>query len=546
MKAIDFRVTKDDPFVVYRHLLANAGPDVVDLSRGDPYNAPSTKADWVFNFFNMFALFLQEAVGDEDVGLVATAEDTAQAWSRAEQTFHSTADKKNVSADAHTALNELERALARYGIPYLPHEVLRRLGRGVQGASYGAVEGEQEVRSLLAHHLTQYLANHKNNFSFTFHPDEFILTLGASEAISALFELLSQVGYLKDGDRIAIISPVYGPYNVLLRKMNFEVVALQCHAQHGYEPTEEDLTKFAEQLAGVKLLALVNPSNPTGRAYSSATLARLGELVRQHDLLVIEDIVYYEFVGDDWPFYTLAQFAPTQSLIVGSTSKYYQAPGVRFGYLVVPEPANRHLSEKLGVGLANVYGNAITPHPDFRHAFTEAKAPDLFGVFTHTHQIPEPAQWLTLCRLILGGEDALAFDQELEHRWNTFYEGIGILSPSTVCRQKGLSPGFACYYCLVDFLKLAEDRAHRDSRYRHLATRMTQGALSPEQFLLGLAQAEVVGLPAALFFVEDPINNQWQVRFSVANQPLRRVKEAVERINTYLDRLTKEPLSENS
>ena len=48
-----------------------------------------------------------------------------------------------------------------------------------------------------------------------------------------------------------------------------------------------------------KAILICNPNNPTGYAYSDDELERLKKIVLKHDLFLISDEVYRDFIYDD-------------------------------------------------------------------------------------------------------------------------------------------------------------------------------------------------------------------------------------------------------
>jgi N-succinyldiaminopimelate aminotransferase len=93
-------------------------------------------------------------------------------------------------------------------------------------------------------------------------------------------------------------------------------------------------------------LYVSTPSNPTGRVLPRAWLEALAELARRHDLWLLSDEVYEDFVyrGEH---VSLGRFAPERTISVYSFSKAYGMAGNRVGYLVGP-PSLVHEAHKIG------------------------------------------------------------------------------------------------------------------------------------------------------------------------------------------------------
>ncbi|MNX39974.1 Aspartate aminotransferase [compost metagenome] len=86
-----------------------------------------------------------------------------------------------------------------------------------------------------------------------------------------------------------------------------------------------------------KAILICNPGNPTGYLYSEAEIKQLASLIKKHDLYLIADEVYREFLydGDDVHFSVMNLENVQQNVImVDSVSKRYSMCGARIGCLV--------------------------------------------------------------------------------------------------------------------------------------------------------------------------------------------------------------------
>lgn len=81
-----------------------------------------------------------------------------------------------------------------------------------------------------------------------------------------------------------------------------------------------------------------NPSNPTGRVLAPDWIEALAGWARRHDLWILSDEVYEEFVYRGEHVST-ARFAPERTLSTFSFSKTYGMAGNRVGYLAGPAAA---------------------------------------------------------------------------------------------------------------------------------------------------------------------------------------------------------------
>jgi N-succinyldiaminopimelate aminotransferase len=91
----------------------------------------------------------------------------------------------------------------------------------------------------------------------------------------------------------------------------------------------------AERTARTVALYFSNPSNPSGRVLAPDWLEALAGWARRHDLWILSDEVYEEFVYRGEHVST-ARFAPERTLSAFSFSKSYGMAGNRVGYLAGP------------------------------------------------------------------------------------------------------------------------------------------------------------------------------------------------------------------
>jgi aspartate aminotransferase len=85
-----------------------------------------------------------------------------------------------------------------------------------------------------------------------------------------------------------------------------------------------------------KAILICNPGNPTGYLYSKEEIKKLASIVKKHDLFLIADEVYREFVYDGIEFYSIMQEQGLEdhAIMIDSVSKRYSMCGARIGYLV--------------------------------------------------------------------------------------------------------------------------------------------------------------------------------------------------------------------
>lgn len=157
-----------------------------------------------------------------------------------------------------------------------------------------------------------------------------IVTTGGSEALYFAF-----MSCLDPGDEVIVPEPFYANYNGFAVGSGAKVVPITTRIEDSF-----DLPEISEFEALVtertKAILICNPSNPTGKLYDKAALMKLRELVLQHDLYLIVDEVYREFVYEGESHFSSLKLEGMEKnvVVVDSISKRYSACGARIGTIV--------------------------------------------------------------------------------------------------------------------------------------------------------------------------------------------------------------------
>lgn len=158
-------------------------------------------------------------------------------------------------------------------------------------------------------------------------PDEIMVTVGATEAISTAFHTL-----LNPGDEVIIPTPAFGLYEALVRL---------CRAVPVFLPTEVSGFQIdAGALASVltprtKAIVLTSPNNPTGCVYNRETLGAVHALLKDRPVFVICDDVYRTLTYTE-DYHSFAEYTDMRDriVVIQSFSKPYAMTGWRVGYVM--------------------------------------------------------------------------------------------------------------------------------------------------------------------------------------------------------------------
>ncbi len=185
--------------------------------------------------------------------------------------------------------------------------------------AYGPARGLESYRRA----LVDYYARWDVELSV----DDINVTTGASEGIWLALNAITD-----PGDEVVVPEPFYALYNGFLQLCGVRVNPVATSLEDDFAlPSPAALE--AAVTPRTRAILLCNPSNPTGQVYGAADLRAIGEVATRHDLYVIVDEVYREFVYDGLTF-TSALTVPAlyrRAVVIDSVSKRFSACGARIG-----------------------------------------------------------------------------------------------------------------------------------------------------------------------------------------------------------------------
>ncbi|MBD3244412.1 MAG: aminotransferase class I/II-fold pyridoxal phosphate-dependent enzyme [Candidatus Moranbacteria bacterium] len=189
-------------------------------------------------------------------------------------------------------------------------------------AKYSLSPGLSELRELIALELE------KENI-FVDWEKEIIVTAGTIEAISASIMALTS-----PGDEILIPEPTYTSYREVITLSGCKAIFVPLNERKGWA---FELDKYERAITEkTKAIFYCNPNNPTGTIYSKKDLLGLAKLAQKHNLYLISDEVYKDFIFDEKEkIFSLAEIPELRKRLIRiyGFSKAYSMTGWRIGYL---------------------------------------------------------------------------------------------------------------------------------------------------------------------------------------------------------------------
>ena len=279
----------------------------------------------------------------------------------------------------------LAQGLPGYSPPKQLLNILSRLAINPDIHQYAAGTGDSQLLDLINAYYNQYIVHSPqstvNSVNQTFSKEQFLVTNGATEAISITFTYIWQ--FLKTQDTrhksqdirefsVLAFDPAYESYNNLPAIFHLPYIAF---------PLEKDTSIDFERLEkkiiaeNVKIVFVNSPGNPLGKIWSEEEVNTIILLAEKLDFYIIFDAVYKDIYFDEPPYQPLTNFNE-RLFYVNSFSKLLSITGWRIGYLIMHK---KHVSkiksihDYIGLSSPNVLQKAIAQYM-FQHNFGEEYA----------------------------------------------------------------------------------------------------------------------------------------------------------------------------
>lgn len=206
---------------------------------------------------------------------------------------------------------------------------------------YGPLEGSAALRGIVGLHCGV-------------DPAHVLVTQGATVGLALVAAALG-----RRGGEIVLATPCFSPMREGCSVAGSKLRHVDLHFDEGYRL---GLGRVAEKLgASTRLVGLASPHNPSGVRIGAEAIRSLLALMaeRAPDAFLLVDEAYREAAyGDEVAPASVAGFGP-RVITCGSLSKAHGAPGLRVGWLTVPDTAlRRHLT----VAKANATGPVSSLH----------------------------------------------------------------------------------------------------------------------------------------------------------------------------------------
>ena len=188
--------------------------------------------------------------------------------------------------------------------------------------SYPPSEGKPEIVDAVRKYYAELGVDLKR--------ENILITFGGSEALQ-----MAIASIIDDGDEIIVPEPHYPNYRECTLLAGGHLHTIPTTPEMGYRyATREQIEPCINE--HTRAIIVTNPGNPTGVVLSENELLLLLKIAKEHDLFLICDEVYREFVYNNERLVTALQYPEYQDrvIVVDSVSKRFSACGTRIGFLI--------------------------------------------------------------------------------------------------------------------------------------------------------------------------------------------------------------------
>ena len=160
--------------------------------------------------------------------------------------------------------------------------------------------------------------------------DQILPTTGGSEALQAVFATI-----LDDGDEVVIPEPFYPNYHTSVTLAGATIHPVPTYVEEGYFYADRERVEACIN-ERTRALFVTNPGNPTGAVLTPEQLKLMLDIAKEHNLFIVCDEVYREFVYAGEPLLSGLQYPGYEDnvVVIDSVSKRFSACGARVGAVI--------------------------------------------------------------------------------------------------------------------------------------------------------------------------------------------------------------------
>ena len=207
--------------------------------------------------------------------------------------------------------------------------------------------------------LIDAIQKYYDDLDMHFEKDEILITTGGSEALQIVLECI-----LDDGDEILIPEPFYPNYNTMVNTCGAHIHPIPTCPEEGYHYADREKVE-KEINEHTRAIMVTNPGNPTGVVLTPEEMRMMCDIAKEHNLFIIGDEAYREFVYGGEPLQSMGEFADAADnvVVIDTVSKRFSACGARIGCILTRThellgPALKYCQARLSVATLDQVASA--------------------------------------------------------------------------------------------------------------------------------------------------------------------------------------------
>ena len=237
-------------------------------------------------------------------------------------------------------------------VPEVQEALVQRVAHGVYG--YSVIPDEW---------ADSYVNWWEKRHHFRMDPKKLIFTTGVIPALSSAVRKLTT-----PAENVLIQTPVYNNFFNSIRNNGRNVV--ENELLYDGKEYRVDWEKLEQQLADPQttLMILCNPQNPAGNIWDYETLARIGALCKQYDVIVVSDEIHCDLIREGIhhiPLHTLVPEYKDEIIVCTAPSKSFNLAGLQNSNIIITKPEYQQrwkefVGNRLSLNSCNSFALAAT------------------------------------------------------------------------------------------------------------------------------------------------------------------------------------------
>ena len=174
------------------------------------------------------------------------------------------------------------------------------------------------------------IVDYYNKIGAAINNKQVLITTGGSEALQIALSCI-----LEDGDEIIVPEPFYPNYTTFITLTGATVRPITTKPEEGYKFAIRERVEACIN-EHTRAIMFTNPGNPTGTILTKEELKLMADIAKEHNLFIIGDEVYREFVYGGEDLMSLLQLEGYEEnvIVIDSMSKRFSACGARIGCMI--------------------------------------------------------------------------------------------------------------------------------------------------------------------------------------------------------------------